>query len=176
MKKVTAICAALMLVIGVSASNNLPGPGTELSAFFNAANAKALDVKDVDKVVTATFREKFSEAKQVKWSKLQDFYFARFKMNGNSYITAFADDGSYVAISRLIPLSQVPIAASQAITKRYSNMELPDNVTEICLEGDTNYYFKVDNGKHILMLRCTPNGNVTVFSKTKKKKLVGSVY
>jgi hypothetical protein len=176
MKKLKAFCAAFLLFLGASAASNVPGSGDELLTLLSSSSSKAVSEAEVEDAVIASFNRQFKDASQVSWSKTAEFYFARFSVEEAAYNTAFTEKGEYLAISRQIPFSQMPIATSQTLTRKYSDANLPSVVTEVCLEGQTDYYLKTENKTHVLLLKCSPDGRVTVFNKTKKKVLVGSVY
>ena len=175
MKKLTTITAALALF--VSAAAFTPDSGkNELSKIFNLANVKSVAATDLSRQVASAFNEKYASAKNITWSQAQNFYFASFDLDQASLSVAFTADGEFIAVSRQIAFSQLPMAASEAINQFYAGYVIPSVVNEIVLQGETNYYLTVEGKSAYLRLKCSPDGNVIVEKRHKKKVLVGKVY
>lgn len=174
MKKLTTICAALLFCLGVSAYDLKPGD--ELTALFNISSSTSVKAEKVSREVRTAFSEKFADATQVNWKRNKEFYFATFLIDNKSFTAAYVEDGDFVAISRMLTLQQLPIAATEALETRFEGYAVPDRVTEISMDGSTNYYLTVDGKTRTLLVKCSPNGYIEVLDRTKKKVLVGKVY
>ncbi len=140
---------------------------TAIAMFFSTvAFAKGFD--PVSSEVQTAFLKKFTGAENVTWKKSGALYFAEFQMQQNSLLVAYSDNAELVAISRTIPLNQVPLQLSQTLADNYSDYTMSNAVTEIVLEGVTSYYLTIENKSKILALKATANGDIEVLSKTKK--------
>lgn len=174
MKKLTTIVAALALVLSVSAFN--PGPGDEFSNVFKLANVKVVSAGNVNNSVTRAFKEKYANAENVSWTQAENFYFASFALKENKFSVAYSDAGEFIAVSRKLNMNQIPMAAEESIKEQFKGYLIPASVTEIVLLGETHYYFTVEGKTAYLELKCSPNGNISVEKKIKKKMLIGKVY
>lgn len=174
MKKLTTICAALLFCIGASAYD--PKPGDELAALFNFSSSIPVEAEKVTREVRTAFQGKFAAATEVNWKQNGEFFFATFLMDNKAFTVAYIEDGNFVAISRMLTLQQLPIAAAEALKNRFEGYGIPVRVTEISMEGSTNYYLKVEGKTRVLLVKCNPDGYIDVLAKTKKRVLVGKVY
>ncbi len=147
------------------------------SAFANSGKKSGPEeeTKTTAKVKTA-FKIKFNDAENVNWNKEEDFYFANFKFQGNDMSAAYDESGNLLGISRKITLSQLSLAAQQALQERFEGYTISNAGTEILFDGQTSYYFTAENNAKILKFKSSANGEITIEKTTRKKKLVGTVY
>jgi hypothetical protein len=149
MKKVTTILTAIVLLF--------------------SATAFAAKGDTVTDQVKGAFEKDFVKAKNVTWQKNGDFYFASFVMNDMMVNAAYDDNGELVGTSRKIALAQVPLSVSLALTEKYSQYTIPDQVTELTYDGETKYQVFVSDEKKTIQLKIRSNGDITVEKKIKKK-------
>jgi hypothetical protein len=173
MKKLTAVIAALALFFTAVASD--PTPTNEFNSLFNNSNATSVKAENLSKAVTSAFSQKFSKATSVNWKENQGIFFAYFKQFDKEYAAAYSSEGEFIAISRSVSLDALPLAVSEALYSHYTDHNIPVNVTEIVMQGETNYYLTVDNKTSYKQLKCSPSGEISVEKKIKKKVLVGRV-
>ncbi len=175
MKKLSIVVVALALFFNASALNPLTNGDAASVALANAAGARSLNVENVSKVVNKAFNQQFAGAMHVNWKENQGLYFAVFAMDSKEFTVAYSGAGEMIAISRVLDINLLPLAVTNALAENYSSYKLPATVTEIMLEGDTNYYLLVEGKTRNLQLKCSPDGSISVDKKIKKKILVGSV-
>lgn len=149
MKKVTTILTAIVLLF--------------------SATAFATKGDSVTDQVKGAFEKDFGKTRNVTWQKNGDFYFASFLMNDMAVNAAYNDDGQLVGTSRKIALTQVPLSVSLALSEKYSQYTIPDQVTELTFDGDTMYQVFVSDEKKTLQLKIRANGDISVEKKIKKK-------
>ena len=175
MKKLTTITAALALFFSAAAFTPDSGKN-DLIKMMNVANVRTVAAADLTRQVSTAFKEKYANAQNVTWSQAQNFYFARFDLGTGTLSVAFTETGEFVAISRQLTFSQLPLAAAEAIHQSYQGYVLPSTLSEIVLQGETNYYLTVEGKSAYLKIKCSPDGDITVEKKIRKKVLVGKVY
>ena len=175
MKKLSISIVALALFFSTSAFYPTPGDDTSSNDFFNASNARSVKADKVSKVVSNAFTAKFSNAKDVAWKEYSGFYFADFQVSEKALKAAFTESGEMVAISRVLSIDLLPLATTEALKERFAGYVMPLTVTEIVMNGATNYYLTVQGKTRNLQLKCSPDGNITIEKRIKKKILVGSV-
>ncbi len=175
MKKLTTIVAAIALFFSASAFT--PDPvENELTSIFKVANLKAVSAVDLTRSVAQAFKDRYANAKNVNWTQAENFYFAYFETQQGNMSVAYDDKGELLAISRKVSLDRIPMAAAEAIQGQYKDYIQPVEIDEIALMGQTNYYLTVESKKAYLLLKCSPDGNIWVEKKIRKKVLVGKVY
>jgi hypothetical protein len=149
MKKLKTVFAAVAILLATSA--------------FAASGPEKVSEK-----VKSAFENSFTGASNVTWEKSNDFYFASFTLNSKEVSVAYSENGELVGVSRLIATSQLPLNVSMAIANRYKSYKLYNTATELVYEGETSYSLTIEDGKQILKLRCSSNGDITVAGKIKK--------
>ncbi|MBL0357811.1 MAG: hypothetical protein IPP72_13400 [Chitinophagaceae bacterium] len=132
-----------------------------------SASAFATDAKEVSAKVRTAFEKDFAKASNVSWEAKDNFYFADFSVNNTKFNAAYNEDGQLVATSRTIVLDQLPIAVTQALNEKYAGYTLGAAVIELNYERQTSYFISVANGKQVLRLKATANGDLSVENKTK---------
>lgn len=172
MKKLTAVITAVALYFSAAAS---PNPENELNASFSVSNSKSVKAENVSSVITAAFHEKFKGATELSWRENQGFYFGYFKHNEQQAGAAYNDEGILLAESRQIKVKDLPLEVSKSLLEMYKDWIIPEEATEITIDGESSYYLTVENKKGYRQLKCYKNGEIEVLNRIKKKVLVGSV-
>jgi len=149
MKKLRTVFAAAALLLATS-------------AFATSGPEK------ISPVVKAAFEKNFTGAQNVNWKKNQDLYFVHFELNSKEVTVAYNENGELLGTSRVLDAAQLPLSIGLAIGEKYADYALAKEATELTYDGQTSYYVTVENGKQILKLQCSGNGDVSVSSKTKK--------
>jgi len=121
----------------------------------------------VAKAVLESFEKSFRNASEVKWSYIKDLYKAEFLLDDHALVVWYNADGGMVALSRIITLEQLPLAAQLSFKNDFSDYTLA-NLFEIDNEEGNNYYAVVDNAKAVLRLRADVNGKWIVYEKKRK--------
>ena len=117
--------------------------------------------------VLESFQKSFSTASDVSWAKIKDFYKAEFVLDGQSLTVWYNTDGDLVALTRLLTVNQLPIAAQISLKNDYSNYALM-NLFEVDNDEGTNYYAVVDNVKATVKLKADAAGKWLVYEKHRK--------
>ncbi len=175
MKKLTTIAASLALFFSAGAFSPSTNGDDPFPLFFNNSSAKSVKAENVTRKVSLAFQSEFAKAENVNWSQLEDFYFVAFELNEKRFDAAFSEEGEFIAISRKIPIEQLPLAVTTALEKNYPDYKLTPTVTEIVMQGYTNYYLMAEGKTRYLGLKCSVDGGISIDKKIKKKILVGSV-
>ena len=175
MKKITIIFAALAISASAFASNPFPVSNEAVFSALEKSRSTGLNVEKLNKEVNSAFLTKFKRAEKVNWKQVSDLYFAHFEMDSKEYSAAYSEEGEMIAISRKLPTDQLPYAVTNVLEEQFAGYNIPVSVTEIVMDGNTNYYFTVEGATRFLQLKCSADGTVAIQKKIKKKILVGSV-
>ena len=115
----------------------------------------------------STFSQKFADAKEVNWSKAENYYKATFKMNDQIYTAFVTENGDWMGVSRNILSYQLPINL-QADLKNASPQSRITELFEFSTDQLTSYYVTVENAEQKVTLKTTGGSEWSVFKKTKK--------
>lgn len=125
------------------------------------------DATSTNSKVNTTFKKDFSTASHVVWQKKDEVYFATFQLNNIYAEAAFNDAGELIALSKTIATHQLPLAITVSLNNSYPGYTIAKNATEIMYENQTHYYLNISNGKNLIKLKCTVNGELVVENKEK---------
>ena len=128
----------------------------------------AMDSDNVNARVKTAFLKDFSAASDVSWGKTSEFYFATFTLNHVETTAAYNEQGELLGTSRALESSQLPLSVCLALSKKYNGYDVAKKVLELTFEEETRYYVTVSNNTHIVKLKCSANGEISVEKKIKK--------
>ena len=148
MKKLTAIFAAFSLLV--------------------LASAFTLPPDSVSVKITSAFEKIFPSASDVTWKKVNNYYLATFKINDQEATAAYNEEGQQMSASRSLSLSQLPLSINLALQKQFPEYTFDKSVSEITMDGQSNYYIKGENEKKIIIIKANGSGYLNVENKTKK--------
>lgn len=149
MKKLATVLAATVMLLSASA--------------FTKDNNDTKATTKVEK----SFKTDFSHAENTIWRKIGDVFIASFLVDDVELEAAYNSDGELVGTMKKIQAQDLPLVVNLAIAKKYNGYEVAKKAEEITFEKQTNYYINVCNGKEILKLKCSVNGELIVDKKTK---------
>ena len=145
--KILGLVALTLVMVTTTFANNIE----------DNVNAKAL----------SAFSRKFSDAKQVTWSKAENYYKATFKMNEQVYTAFITEAGQWMGVSRNLISYQLPINLQSELKKEYGQYWISD-LFEYSTEDVTTYYITVENADQKVILKTSGGSGWSVFKKTKK--------
>jgi hypothetical protein len=106
----------------------------------------------VDSRVLKSFETSFKNATEVDWTVTNNFYKAKFSLNGQ-YVAAYFDaSGNMMAITRNISSTQLPISLQTNLKNNYEGLWISD-LFEVANEEGTTYYVTVENADTKLILK-----------------------
>ena len=138
---------------------------TIISAFFGNS-AFANDEKNVTPSVRKSFQRSFIDAKEVHWVTRKEFYKAEFELNGESMRAYYSLEGKFLAASKNLRTTQLPLALRADIKKEYVNFWVTD-LFELSSEQETSYFITLEDADTKLVLKSSGNGWRT-YQKTTK--------
>lgn len=121
----------------------------------------------VSEKVKSTFQKEFQSASEVSWEAAKEYSKATFKMHGQVMFAYYGTDGKFLALSRNLTTSQLPISLASELRKEYNSYWITD-LFEMASEGATTYYATVENADQVVVLKATASSDWEVFKKEKK--------
>ena len=98
----------------------------------------------VTEKVLKVFAETFSDAKNVSWSEVGDFYMVRFTQQGIRTTVNYDTEGNFLSSLRYYGADKLPVDIQCKLKKKYSDKILY-GVTEYVLGDDINYFVKLED-------------------------------
>ena len=148
MKKLASILIACVLLISASALTPIPDT--------------------VSEKIKSAFQKTFAPTSEVSWKKVNDYYLATFKINNQPATAAYNAEGKLMSASRSLTLSELPLNVNISLQSQFPEYTFEKMVSEITMEGQSNYYLKGENEKRIVIVKANGSGTLSVESKLKK--------
>ncbi|MDI9363704.1 MAG: hypothetical protein QM541_02045 [Flavobacterium sp.] len=142
MKKVTALMAIFMALA---------------IATFAAPNEKVLKA----------FGSAFPNIAKVEWGGTTEQPTAYFKMNNIQTRVSFNKDGNFLSLMRYYTEKELPTNIVFALQKKHADKKVTGVTETSDAEGNTNYYIKMQDGKHWWTLKTTNGVSFEVYEKYK---------
>ncbi len=138
---------------------------TVIASFFTKTSLANDAV--VSPAVLKSFQSSFANAKEIGWSLTKNLYKASFTLDGQSINAYYNNEGIFVAMTRNITTSQLPIALQTTIKNEYTAFWISD-LFEIANEEGTSYYITLENADTKLVLKSTNNAAWSKYQKNHK--------
>jgi hypothetical protein len=137
-----------------------------LAILVSTASAFASD-KIVDPKVLESFNSEFSAAKEVNWSRGENFFKAEFLFNGQHVSAFYNPDGELLGLTRYISSTDLPLNLQTALKKTYSDFWISD-LFEVTKSDSTGYYITLENADTMIILKASIENDWSVYKKVKK--------
>ena len=124
--------------------------------------------KNINKEALNSFTKTFKNAKIVTWEVYKDLYLANFSLNNEQLTAIYDETGEYISTSRNIEFSELPLAVTFELNKKFDSFQKIGMVSEVSYAGYTVYYFTVETKKRYLRIKSTPDGDLWVTERMKK--------
>src|SRR5688572_28816297 len=134
-----------------------------ITAFsFVLASAFALPPDSVSAEIKSAFQKIFSSASDVTWKKVNNYYLATFKINDQEATAAYNEEGHLISASRSLTLSQLTLNINLALQSQFPEYTFDKSVSEITLDGQSNYYIKGETEKRVIIIKANGSGHLNV--------------
>lgn len=130
-------------------------------AFANTPNA-------VTEKVLKSFRETFTDAKEVKWYEKDDSYSVRFYQANTRYIVYYNKKGHITGSMKFYEPSLLPTTILADIAKN-QDKKTAFLVTEISSGENIAYFVKMEDDKNWYTIRYDVSGASSEYEKVKKQ-------
>lgn len=144
--------------------------GLVMLVTLSTSALRANGSEPVSAKVLASFQKEFSLAANVNWmqEKQKNLFHAKFLYNDETMEAFFNEEGTLLAVARLISERQLPILITKALAADYSNYTIRQ-VVEFTNEGETSYILNVYDANETVVLKYFPNGESQRIKKIKNK-------
>lgn len=134
---------------------------------MTAFTAFAGESYPVNEDVKETFKKEFPGAEVLSWNDAGDYVKAVFLLNGFRSEAYFDSEGELHVTLRNLFFSQLPLAVTKTVDKRYPNADILE-VTEISRTEGTSYLIWLETATKKYKLSLDANGNLFNTERIKK--------
>lgn len=134
---------------------------------FSAINA-AEEV--IPENVLNAFNAEFETAKDVNWTKSDDFFKAVFSVYGQQVAAFYSIDGNFLAATRNISVTQLPLKLVKTVKEKIAGNYWVTDCFELTTTSGTNYYVTFVNTDSELVMKSIDGNHWTVYDKKRRKK------
>ena len=128
----------------------------------------AADAPVISKNVISSFNKQFSNARDIKWERQENFIKAEFSVNEMVLFAYFNNNGDLLAVTRFISPSQLPLELMTSLKKTYGDYWISD-LFEIQTEAGTAYYATLQDADKIIILKSEGISGWQTFQREKKE-------
>ncbi len=132
-----------------------------------AASAFAGIPDPVSEEVKIAFKKEFPGAQLIAWDNTGEFVKATFIFSGYRSEAYFSEEGELYGSARNIFYSQLPLAVTQSVEKRYSSADVIE-VSEITNGNGTRYLLRLDTNRRTYKVQYDAGGNILDVQKSRK--------
>lgn len=138
------------------------------TAFISLASFANVD--PITGKVQEAFRTAFADAKNVKWTSLEDagLFQATFTYQNAELNAYYNAEGEMVAIARYIAKENLPILVAQKIQERFPEHVMM-NIIEHTSNGNTTYHMTLHSPKSSMLVNVTADGDISISKKIKNR-------
>lgn len=142
-----------------------------VSLISGFANAQKLKESEVPEAVKKTFTQKFSGAKEVKWSKESPTEFeAEFDLGGHEESASFDNTGKWMETETEIKTSELPQAVQTTIAKEFAGYKIEEAEKAESPSQGSFYEVELKNGKVKYEVQLSAEGKVIKKEEMKEKE------
>src|ERR1043165_1212223 len=129
-----------------------------------AAVSNAYPSEKVSPKVLASFKQEFSNAKEVEWETGSNYFKATFSMNEQRVFAYYDIDGNLTSVARYISSVQLPINLFSDLKNDYSKYWISD-LFEVDNNEGLHYFITLETADAKLILRSSNGGDWSTYSK-----------
>ena len=121
----------------------------------------------VSRKVLASFKNEFSNAKDVEWETGNNYFRAAFTMNEQRIYAFYNVDGEVLSIARYISSVQLPVNLFANLKNDYGKYWISD-LFEVSNSEGLHYYVTLETAESKLVMRSSNGGSWSTYSKNNK--------
>jgi hypothetical protein len=146
-KKIVTLMAALVLVVNMLFANT----GGNL----------------IPESVLSAFNQRFSNAKEIHWDGLDNYYKVTFSQNGHMLYVFYSDQAEYMGIAKNILSDKLPDLLITGIKNKYQGYWISD-LAQYSVVDKTGFLVTLENADEKIVLKTNDNLHWQVYSKESK--------
>lgn len=142
---------------------------TWMAAFLLVTNILLANTREtlIPESVVSAFSSCFSQAKEVHWEGLGNYYKATFKQNGHTMYVFYSDNAEFMAIAKNVLSDKLPVLLKTGLTNKYPDFWITD-LARYDIADKTGFLVTIENGSEKIVLKTNDNRHWQVYSKEMK--------
>jgi len=131
--------------------------------------ADAQQEMDVPQAVKSSFNHLFKDVQASSWRQVFGTYLSSFNQ-GNAWRDAyFTKEGVFKGIGRFITPDLLPMMVKEKIDREFSDYGILEVYQYDCVENGLCFFAVLENRRHVLILKMTPDGEIIYIQKSRIK-------
>lgn len=136
------------------------------SGFAGTTNHINRKTTSNDKVTTAFYKD-FATAKDIGWTKSDQYYVATFSLDGTIMYAWYDENGNSVGTFRNMISSELPLRVQTELRTKYGSMWISE-LFEFSTADNTGYFVTLENADQKITLKSDNGGKLEVYRKIEK--------
>jgi hypothetical protein len=137
-----------------------------LATLLIVNSAFANNKETINEKVQSVFKQEFSQATAVSWSKTDSYYKVEFTLNNDVMVAYYSNNAELMGITRNLLSTQLPINLQLSLKKEYANYWISD-LFEFARKSESGYFITIENSDSKIVLQ-SEGTEWKVFKKMKK--------
>jgi len=121
----------------------------------------------INKQALTAFKNEFAGATDAAWTAGNNFYQVAFTLSDQKLFAYYNAEGEFMAVTRYISSSQLPLNLQTSLKKSYKNYWISD-LFEVASNNGTGYYVTFENADTKIVLKSTDGSSWSLYQKSKK--------
>ena len=117
--------------------------------------------------VVSAFSRSFSDAKEIHWEGLGNYYKATFRQNGHTLYVYYSDNAEFMGIAENVLSDKIPDLLQTAIKNKYPGYWITD-LAKFDVADKTGFLVTIENAEEKIVLKANENQHWQVYSKETK--------
>ncbi|MFL5809387.1 MAG: hypothetical protein ACJ749_07675 [Flavisolibacter sp.] len=123
---------------------------------------------NIPQTVLSSFKTRFHDAQSISWTDSKDYYKVWFSSNGQTYCAFYSHDEDFVAVTRQLDVTQLPLLLQHKLQKKYEKFAVCA-LLEVQQDDTISYYAELENDKTDLVIKSGLDGEWREFLRAKRK-------
>jgi hypothetical protein len=121
----------------------------------------------INKQALTAFKTEFAGATDAAWTVGNSYYKVAFTLSDQKLFAYYNAEGEFMAVTRYISSSQLPLNLQTSLKKSYRNYWISD-LFEMASNEGTEYYVTFENADTKIVLKSTDGSSWSLYQKSKK--------
>jgi hypothetical protein len=137
-----------------------------LAALLIVNSAFANNKETINEKVQSAFKQEFSRATEINWSRSDNFYKVEFTLNNNVMTAYYNENAELMGVIKNLLSTELPINLQLSFKKDYGSYWISD-LFEFARNEESGYFITIENSDTKLVLQ-SEGSDWKIFKKIRK--------
>ncbi len=137
-----------------------------LAALLIVNSAFANNKETINEKVQSAFKQEFSRATEINWSRSDNFYKVEFTLNNNVMTAYYNENAELMGVIKNLLSTELPINLQLSLKKDYGSYWISD-LFEFARNEESGYFITIENSDTKLVLQ-SEGSDWKIFKKIRK--------